>query len=480
MIYQLVLGAYIVAAVLFVLSIVGLGNQETAKTGNLYGIVGMGLAVLATAVYTFHRNQVVTGEFDTAGFVLLILALAIAAGVGIIYSLKVEMTGLPGLVALFNAFGGLASALVGINDYLTNADHIKPMSSGETNMAATVVWAAIIVGAVTFSGSVVAWAKLNGKIGGKPVMLPYRELILIGIGILVVGMLAWHIAAPSIFPLVITLLAGFAFGVIWVLSIGGADMPVVVSFLNSFSGWAGTLTGFVIGENLLIVAGTIVGVSGIILSLVMARGMNRSIAHVLTGGFGTSDSTGAAVVPLDADGNPLTPTTSSADQVAQWLGEAKSVIICPGYGMAVAQAQFPIAEMTRLLTERGIQVRFAIHPVAGRLPGHMNVLLAEANVPYDIVLEMDEINDDFPDTDLVLVIGANDTVNPAALELGSPIAGMPVLEVWKAKQVVVSKRSLGSGYSGVDNPLFFYENTAMLLGDAKSSVEQLNQLIRSL
>ncbi len=474
MLSQLILGIYILASLFFVLAIVGLGHQENARFGNLYGIVGMGLAVLATSLYTFSR----TPKLDVVGLVLLIVALLIAAAIGLWYSFKVEMTGLPGLVALFNAFGGLASALVGLNSYLTT--NYAGYSGSMATVHSIEVWAAVIVGTVTFSGSVVAWLKLAERIKGTPVLLPNRELIMIALGLLSIGMLVWHVLSPNIFALMFTFFAGLAFGLVWVFAIGGADMPVVVSFLNSFSGWAGALTGFALSEDLLIVAGTIVGVSGIILSLVMARGMNRSILGVLTGGFGTDSGGSGQVIGVDEDGNPLTPNISDVEQVTEWLSHARSVIITPGYGMASAKAQFPVAELTELLRERGVNVRFAIHPVAGRMPGHMNVLLVEANIPYDIMLEMDEINDDFADTDVVLVIGANDTVNPAAFVPGSPIAGMPVLEVWNSRQVVVLKRSFSSGYSGVDNPMFFYENVAMLLGDAKNSVESLCAHIRTM
>lgn len=475
MLSQVILGAYIVAAILFVLAIVGLGNQETARSGTAYGMVGMGIAVVGTSIITLYSDYRANGEFDFLALILLLVGLAIAAVIGIIYSIKVAMTGLPGLVALFNAFGGLASAFVGLNSYL-GLRYVR-LGVAEGTVHAVEVWAAVLVGSLTYAGSIVAWGKLNGRISGSPAKIPGQRIILIAIAIIEIAMLVVMIVNPNFIALIVALLVAMVFGVLWVLSIGGADMPVVVSFLNSFSGWAGTLTGFAIGSDILIVAGTIVGVSGIILTLVMARGMNRSIANVLTGGFGQADSTGASVKAVDADGNELVPTVITENEVAELLADAQSVIICPGYGMAVAQAQFPVAELTRILRDRGVDVRFAIHPVAGRLPGHMNVLLAEANVPYDIVLEMDEINDDFGSTDVALVIGANDTVNPAALEPGSPIAGMPVLECWNATNVIVCKRSLGSGYSGVDNPLFFYESTDMLLGDAKDSISKLNSLI---
>ena len=466
MLINMVFGIYIVAAVLFILSIVGLAHQETARSGNAYGMVGMALAIIATAVQTFQA------KWDGRGFIMLIVALAIAAAIGIIYSIKVEMTGLPGLVALFNAFGGQASALVGINSYLETVDY------GNRSMQvvhSVEVFAAVFVGAVTFAGSIVAFGKLNGRVTSRPVMVPSRSLVMAGFAVGIIAALAWHIVSPNLIALVLTLVAGYAFGIIMVMAIGGADMPVVVSFLNSFSGFAGALSGFAIGSDLLIVAGTIVGLSGIILSVVMARGMNRSIAHVLLGGFGTGDSTGAATAApaLDAEGNPLVAQAYTVEEAAEVLKGADSVIIAPGYGMAVAQAQFPVAEMVRRLEANGTKVRFAIHPVAGRLPGHMNVLLAEARLPYDIVLEMDEINDDFENTDVVLVIGANDTVNPAAMEPGSPISGMPVLHVWEAREVIVFKRSMSAGYAGVENPLFFNENTRMLFGDAKDSVQGL-------
>ncbi|MDO5026069.1 MAG: NAD(P)(+) transhydrogenase (Re/Si-specific) subunit beta [Trueperella sp.] len=475
MLSQVILGAYIVAAILFVFAIVGLGNQETARAGTAYGMVGMGIAVVGTSIITLYSDYRANGEFDFLALIMLLVGLAIAAVIGIVYSIKVAMTGLPSLVALFNAFGGLASAFVGLNSYL-GLRYVR-LGVAEGTVHSIEVWAAVLVGSLTYAGSIVAWGKLNGRISGSPAKIPGQRIMLIVIALIEIAVLVMMIVKPNFIALIVALLVAMAFGVLWVLSIGGADMPVVVSFLNSFSGWAGTLTGFAIGSDILIVAGTIVGVSGIILTLVMARGMNRSIANVLTGGFGQADSTGSSVKAVDADGNELVPTVISENEVAELLADAESVIICPGYGMAVAQAQFPVAELTRNLRARGVDVRFAIHPVAGRLPGHMNVLLAEANVPYDIVLEMDEINDDFSSTDVALVIGANDTVNPAALEPGSPIAGMPVLECWNAERVIVCKRSLGSGYSGVDNPLFFYENTDMLLGDAKDSISKLNSLI---
>ena len=464
MLANIVYGGYIVAALLFILGMVGLGKQETARSGNAYGIVGMTLAVVATIVHTFSQR------WDTTGFILLLVGLAAAFAVGLPYSARVAMTGLPGLVALFNAFGGQASALVGINSALGTDAY--PVLADQI-VHGVEVWLAVFVGALTFSGSVVAWGKLGGRITSKPVTVPARGVVMTLLGIGLLGSLAWHLATPNLWALVLTHLLGYVVGIVMVMAIGGADMPVVVSFLNSFSGWAGALSGFAIGSDLLVVAGTIVGMSGIILSVVMARGMNRSITNVLLGGFGTADSTGTSAPVLDAQGNPMTAVSADADEVAGWLRDADSVIIAPGYGMAVAQAQHPVAELTRRLIAQGKTVRFAIHPVAGRLPGHMNVLLAEARVPYDIVLEMDEINDDFPRTDVVLVIGANDTVNPAAMEQGSPISGMPVLHVWEARQVVVFKRSMAAGYSGVENPLFFRENTAMLFGDAKSSADAL-------
>ncbi|MCG6567976.1 NAD(P)(+) transhydrogenase (Re/Si-specific) subunit beta [Tessaracoccus sp. ZS01] len=465
-----VFGCYIAAALLFILSIVGLSKQTTARSGNAYGIVGMTLAVVATVVQTF------AAQWDLLGFALLVIALVIAFAVGLLYSARVAMTGLPGLVALFNAFGGQASAFVGINAALGVESY--PALTDQI-VHGVEVWAAVFVGSLTFSGSIVAWGKLNGKITSKPTALPAKNLV---VGLLVLGLigsLAWQLISPNLWALIIAHLLGYAFGIIMVLAIGGADMPVVVSFLNSFSGWAGALSGFAVGSDLLIVAGTIVGLSGIILSVVMARGMNRSITNVLLGGFGTGDSSGAAVAILDADGNPKQAVITNVDEVVGWLTDARRVVIAPGYGMAVAQAQHPVAELAKRLISNGAQVRFAIHPVAGRLPGHMNVLLAEAHVPYDIVLEMDEINGDFHETDVVLVIGANDTVNPAAMEPGTPISGMPVLRVWEADRVIVFKRSMAPGYSGVENPLFFEDNATMLLGDAKVSSDALVAAIRA-
>ncbi|MGL4456094.1 MAG: Re/Si-specific NAD(P)(+) transhydrogenase subunit beta [Plesiomonas sp.] len=450
----LVQAAYIVAAVLFIMSLAGLSKHETAKAGNWYGIAGMGIALVATILGP-HSASV--------GWILL--AMVIGGAIGIRLAKRVEMTEMPELVAVLHSFVGLAAVLVGINSYL---DH--GVAEGVLlNIHLTEVFIGIFIGAVTFTGSIVAFGKLCGKISSKPMMLPHRHKL--NLAALVVSFLLLVVflkAGGSTFALVVMTLIALAFGWHLVASIGGADMPVVVSMLNSYSGWAAAAAGFMLANDLLIVTGALVGSSGAILSYIMCKAMNRSFVSVIAGGFGTDSA------PSDDDQEMGEYRETSAEEVADMLKNATSVIITPGYGMAVAQAQYPVAAITQKLREKGVKVRFGIHPVAGRLPGHMNVLLAEAKVPYDIVLEMDEINDDFADTDVVLVIGANDTVNPAALEdPKSPIAGMPVLEVWKAQNVVAFKRSMNTGYAGVQNPLFFKENTQMLFGDAKDSVDAI-------
>ncbi|NOX40412.1 MAG: NAD(P)(+) transhydrogenase (Re/Si-specific) subunit beta [Alphaproteobacteria bacterium] len=453
---ELQTAAYITAAVLFILSLGGLKDQESAKRGVWFGIIGMAIAVVATIA---GPGVAMSG--------LLAVVLVVGAIAGVIVATRVEMTGMPQLVAALHSFVGLAAVFIGLNSDLTVLDFA---SNAEQVIHEVEVFLGVFIGAVTLSGSIIAFGKLAGKIGGAALILPMRHVwnVLIVVGSLML-MVMYMQGAGSWTLYVMTLLA-LILGVHLVMAIGGADMPVVVSMLNSYSGWAAAATGFLLGNDLLIVTGALVGSSGAILSYIMCKAMNRQFLAVILGGFGGSKGPAMEIegeqVAIDADG------------VAAALEEADSVIIVPGYGMAVAQAQQSVAELTRRLRARGKTVRFGIHPVAGRLPGHMNVLLAEARVPYDIVMEMDEINDDFPTTDVVIVIGSNDIVNPAAQEdPNSPIAGMPVLEVWKAKQVFVSKRGQGTGYSGIENPLFFKENTRMFFGDAKASLDNLLTLI---
>ncbi|ENY6469845.1 Re/Si-specific NAD(P)(+) transhydrogenase subunit beta [Vibrio parahaemolyticus] len=450
----LVQAAYIVAALFFIMSLAGLSKQESARNGNYYGIAGMAIALIATIFSP-----------DAQGFGWIIIAMAIGGAIGIFYAKKVEMTEMPELVAILHSFVGLAAVLVGYNSYLdapeaaTHAEHVIHLVE---------VFLGVFIGAVTFTGSIVAFGKLRGVISSSPLNLPHKhKMNLAAIVVSTLLMIYFVKADGSMFALIVMTLIAFAFGYHLVASIGGADMPVVVSMLNSYSGWAAAAAGFMLANDLLIVTGALVGSSGAILSYIMCKAMNRSFISVIAGGFGQE-----IIISSDEEQGEHRETT--AEEVAEMLKNSKSVIITPGYGMAVAQAQYPVHEITDALRLQGIEVRFGIHPVAGRLPGHMNVLLAEAKVPYDIVLEMDEINDDFSETDTVLVIGANDTVNPAALEdPNSPIAGMPVLEVWNAKNVIVFKRSMNTGYAGVQNPLFFKENTSMLFGDAKESVEAI-------
>ena len=451
----LVTAAYIVAAILFIFSLAGLSKQETAKQGCYSGIAGMAIALVATI---FADN--------VSGLGWIIIAMLIGAAAGIYKAKKVEMTEMPELIALLHSFVGLAAVLVGFNSFIDAGNVAEEMNT----IHLVEVFLGIFIGAVTFTGSLVAFGKLNGKISSKPLKLPHKhKLNLAALLVSFVLMLVFVSANGSWFALIVMTAIALAFGWHLVASIGGADMPVVVSMLNSYSGWAAAAAGFMLSNDLLIVTGALVGSSGAILSYIMCQAMNRSFISVIAGGFGTDGSSAAAGSEEVGEYREVSPA-----QVAEMLKGAGSVIITPGYGMAVAQAQYPVAEITDLLRKQGVTVRFGIHPVAGRLPGHMNVLLAEAKVPYDIVLEMDEINDDFPDTDVVLVIGANDTVNPAAqTDPNSPIAGMPVLEVWKAKEVVVFKRSMNTGYAGVQNPLFFNENTVMCFGDAKGTVDEI-------
>ena len=445
--------AYIAASILFILSLRGLSSQETARRGNLYGIVGMLIAIVATLT---------SSGLDR--YVGVVLALVIGGAIGLRMSQTVAMTAMPQLVALLHSFVGLAAVLVGFATYLAGT------KSG--TVFEIEIFVDVFIGAITFTGSVIAYLKLKGVVSGKPLVLPARHLLNLGA---VAGCVALGIpfvdatGADAVLPrLAMSLIAG-ALGAHLVAAIGGADMPVVVSMLNSYSGWTASAAGFMLANDLLIVTGALVGSSGLILSIIMCRAMNRSIVNVIFGGFGTDGGGGAAA---EGAGGEIQET--SVAEVAERLADADSVIIVPGFGMAAARAQHKVHEMTELLRGQGKNVRFAIHPVAGRLPGHMNVLLAEANVPYDIVLEMDEINEDFPDTDVVLVIGANDIVNPSAeTDTGSPIYGMPVLQVWRSRFVVIMKRSRGVGYAGVDNPLFYEDAAHMLFGDASSSMDEL-------
>ena len=460
---NLVAVAYIAAAILFILSLGGLSNPETSRRGNLYGIVGMAIAVLAT---------VFGPRVTAAGVPWIVGALAVGGGIGLYAARKVQMTQMPELVALMHSLVGLAACLVGYASYV---DTSIAFEGAEKAIHEIEIYLGILIGAVTFSGSVIAFGKLSGKIGGKPLLLPARHWInlalLIAAGWMLVRFLGAHDVDAGMTPLVIMTVIALAFGVHMVMAIGGADMPVVVSMLNSYSGWAAAATGFMLSNDLLIVTGALVGSSGAILSYIMCRAMNRKFLAVIAGGFGTGEGAAPAAKSGEPQGEVVAVT---AAETAELLREAKNVIIVPGYGMAVAQAQHTVFEITKLLRDKGVNVRFGIHPVAGRMPGHMNVLLAEAKVPYDIVMEMDEINDDFPDTDVAMVIGANDIVNPSAEDdPTSPIAGMPVLQVWKAKTSIVMKRSMASGYAGVDNPLFFKENNRMLFGDAKKMLDEV-------
>jgi len=458
---NLVNATYIAAGLMFILALAGLSKHETAKKGNAFGILGMVLALVATN-YAIAQPGAGT-SFDWTSAALLYGAIAIGAVIGTWKARRVEMTGMPELIALLHSFVGAAAVLVGFNVHLS-ATHTDVLHAVEVVLG-------IFIGAVTLTGSLVAWGKLNGRIASKPLTLPGRNWLNLAALVAVTGFGCWYVATLSLIPLLLVTLISLALGCHLVAAIGGADMPVVVSMLNSYSGWAAAFSGFMLDQTILIITGALVGASGAILSYIMCRAMNRSFVSVILGGFGDAPVTDSGEM-----GEHREVTTS---EVAKMLTGARSVVIAPGYGMAVAQAQYPVAEMTARLREQGVNVRFAIHPVAGRLPGHMNVLLAEAKVPYDIVLEMDEINDDFADTDVVLVIGANDTVNPAANEPGSPISGMPVLKVWEAGQVVVFKRSMNAGYAGVQNPLFFNENSVMCFGDAKATVQTILNDMRS-
>ncbi|TAH45896.1 MAG: Re/Si-specific NAD(P)(+) transhydrogenase subunit beta [Betaproteobacteria bacterium] len=457
--------SYIGATILFILSLGGLAHPESARRGNLFGIIGMTVAVLAT---------VLGPQVTSAGIPWIIGALVVGGAIGLIAAKKVQMTQMPELVALMHSLVGLAACLVGFASYVDTST-VFP-TAAEKAIHEVEIYIGIFIGAVTFSGSLIAFGKLSGKIGGKPLLLPARHVLNL-VGLLVViwfgrAFLNAHDIQAGMTPLIVMTVIALLFGIHMVMAIGGADMPVVVSMLNSYSGWAAAATGFMLSNDLLIVVGALVGSSGAILSYIMCRAMNRNFISVIAGGFGSGAGAPAAAAGGAEPAGEVTPI--SAVDTAELLRDAKSVVIVPGYGMAVAQAQHVVCEIVSILREKGVKVRFGIHPVAGRMPGHMNVLLAEAKVPYDIVLEMDEINDDFPDTDVAMVIGANDIVNPAAQEdPGSPIAGMPVLEVWKARTSIVMKRSMASGYAGVDNPLFYKENNRMLFGDARKMLDEV-------
>jgi NAD(P) transhydrogenase subunit beta len=450
--------AYIGATILFILALGGLSNPETARRGNLYGMVGMAIAVVAT----------IAGEV-TANYGLLIGGLAVGGTIGIVLAKRVQMTQMPELVAILHSLVGLAAVFVGFATFTDPDMHFEGV---EQTIHDIEIYIGILIGAITFSGSIIAFGKLSGKIGGNPLLLPARHWLNLGLLLVAIwngaGFVEASAAGGGMTELLIITTVALIFGVHMVMAIGGADMPVVVSMLNSYSGWAASATGFMLGNDLLIVTGALVGSSGAILSFIMCRAMNRKFLAVIAGGFGTTSGGGAS-----ADGEDQGEVAPiDAVETAELLKNAKEVMIIPGYGMAVAQAQHTVHDITKKLRAQGVNVRFGIHPVAGRMPGHMNVLLAEAKVPYDIVFEMDEINADFPDVDVSIVIGANDIVNPSALtDPNSPIAGMPVLECWKGETTIVLKRSMATGYAGVQNPLFFLENTRMLFGDAKESLD---------
>jgi NAD(P) transhydrogenase subunit beta len=457
--------AYIVSALLFILSLAGLSKHETAKAGNAYGMAGMAIALAATIGLALDR------DISGTGITLLVVAVVIGGAIGLWRAARVEMTGMPELIAILHSFVGLAAVLVGWNGYLSveaDLENQTEVSSDLLNIHSGEVVIGVFIGAVTFTGSIVAFLKLSARIKSNPLVLPGKNWLNLGALAAFVVLTAVFVAEPNLGVLLAVTALALALGWHLVASIGGGDMPVVVSMLNSYSGWAAAASGFLLGNDLLIITGALVGSSGAYLSYIMCKAMNRSFISVIAGGFGNEGSSGSSDVDYGEH------TEINAQDTADLLRDATSVVITPGYGMAVAQAQGAVAELTRKLTDRGVDVRFGIHPVAGRLPGHMNVLLAEAKVPYDVVLEMDEINDDLAATSVVLVIGANDTVNPAASEdPSSPIAGMPVLRVWEAERVVVFKRSMNTGYAGVQNPLFFRDNSRMLFGDARERVEDI-------
>jgi NAD(P) transhydrogenase subunit beta len=462
--------AYIVAALLFIMSLAGLSKHETAKQGVVFGIAGMAIALIATISYAIAGPASWPAGLTGSGIALLFIALGVGAVIGTRIAFGVEMTQMPQLIAALHSFVGVAAVLIGWDGYYeveARGGHPAEYAGGLLRIHHAELFIGVFIGAVTFTGSIVAFLKLTAKMRSNPLMLPAHNALNLGALVAFVALTAAFVVSPNLGLLVAVTVVALALGWHLVASIGGGDMPVVISMLNSYSGWAAAASGFLLNNNLLIVTGALVGSSGAYLSYIMCKGMNRSFVSVIAGGFGNEGA-----INEDRDYGEYREIT--ALECAELLRTAKSVIITPGYGMAVAQAQYPVAELTKQLRERGVEVRFGIHPVAGRLPGHMNVLLAEAKVPYDIVLEMDEINDDFPDTSVVLVIGANDTVNPAAIEEpDSPIAGMPVLRVWEAESVIVFKRSMATGYAGVQNPLFFRENSAMLFGDAKERVQDI-------
>jgi NAD(P) transhydrogenase subunit beta len=469
---NLALVAYLAATILFILGLGGLSNQETSRRGNLYGTIGMAIAVLAT----------VFGPAVTpAGYPYIVAAMVVGAAIGLYAARVVQMTQMPELVALMHSLVGLAAMLVGYANYIDPVV-AATLSPAENTIHEIEMYLGVLIGAVTFSGSLIAFGKLSARISGKPVLLPGRHWINLA-GLLIVLYFGYrfvnaHGVGQAMLPMLVMTVVALLFGIHMVMAIGGADMPVVVSMLNSYSGWAAAATGFMLSNDLLIVVGALVGSSGAILSYIMCRAMNRRFLAVIAGGFGTDASAPKAAGGAAQPAGEVHAITAA--ETAEMLRDAKSVIIVPGYGMAVAQAQHTVYEITKTLRERGVNVRFGIHPVAGRMPGHMNVLLAEAKVPYDIVFEMDELNGDFPDTDVAMVIGANDIVNPAAQEdPTSPIAGMPVLEVWKAKNSIVMKRSMASGYAGVDNPLFYKDNNRMLFGDAKKMLEEVQTALKA-
>ncbi|MGZ8161579.1 MAG: Re/Si-specific NAD(P)(+) transhydrogenase subunit beta [Methylobacter sp.] len=459
---SLVTMSYIVATILFILSLSGLSHQETARRGNYYGMLGMAIAILATAL---------SGSFNA--YVILILALLAGGAIGVKAAFKVEMTQMPELVAIMHSLVGMAAVLVGYANFMEAS---ASLTGVEKTIHEVEIYVGILIGAVTFSGSVIAFGKLSERISGKPLLLPARHWLNLGLLVMAIGLgqmfLQQAETGGGIFPLLLMTVIALAFGVHMVMAIGGADMPVVISMLNSYSGWAAAATGFMLSNDLLIVTGALVGSSGAILSYIMCRAMNRNFISVIAGGFGTASGGEAAVI--EGEVQPI-----DAGETAQLLLAAKNIVIIPGYGMAVAQAQHTVNEITKLLREKGKKVHFAIHPVAGRMPGHMNVLLAEAKVPYDIVFEMDEVNEDFPHVDASIVIGANDIVNPSALDdPNSPIAGMPVLECWKGETTIVLKRSMASGYAGVGNPLFVMDNTRMLFGDANATLQEVLKALK--
>ncbi len=458
--------AYLVAGVLFIRSLGGLSNQETARRGNIFGVVGMLLAIGATLFEDRIQSLTLVGG-----------AVIVGAIIGLFLAHRVVMTAMPQLVAMLHSFVGLAAVLVGMSSYLNPGEEL---SGAALTVHSIEIWVGVAIGALTFTGSIIAWAKLRGSLSGKPLLLPGRHLLNLVIVGTIVGLAVPFTQAhdPAQGMIFLYIMAGVAglLGLHLVSAIGGADMPVVVSLLNSYSGWAAAASGFVLGNDLLIVTGALVGSSGAILSIIMCRAMNRSILNVVFGGFGTAS--GAKASSSDEEQGEVQEI--DAPTLAEQLAHAKRVVIVPGYGMAVARAQHPVHELATLLKEKGVEVSFAIHPVAGRLPGHMNVLLAEAGVPYDIVHEMDEVNPGLPDTDVCLVIGANDIVNPGAeTDEASPIYGMPVIQVWNGGTTVVFKRGMSAGYAGVQNPLFFEDNTRMLFGDAKKSVDALVGALRA-